>query len=122
MGTIKDLRDTLIADLAVVGVPVMDDWQVRAEPPCILVGPPRGGPYVTAGIAFGAYVLSTTVTVLVEMGPDARDRLETLLEEVLRNSADWALADADAPGTQSVEDSTVEFLASTVHLEKSFHL
>jgi hypothetical protein len=122
MGRIKDLRDALITDLEVVGVPVMDDWQVRAEPPCILVGPARGGPYVTPGLEFTSYVLSTDVIVLVEMGPDARDRLETLIENVLVNSVDWALGGVDTPPIQSVEDSTVEFLSSAVHLEKGFYL
>ncbi len=122
MGKIKDLRDALIADLAdSVGIPVMDDWLVRAEPPCILVTTP-GADYVHAGKELRSYVLSADVAVLVQVGPDARDQSDALLEAVLRNTADWGLVGVDPPRADSIEDSTVEFLSTVVHLEKGFYL
>lgn len=124
MGKFKTLRDALESDLNVISVPVMQDWLVRAEPPCILIAAPISNQYVTEGKEFGAVVLNLDVVVLVNAHPqaDARNALEELLEDVLRNSVDWALIGVDAPGTASLPDSTVEFLGTVVHLGKSVQL
>jgi hypothetical protein len=124
VGKMKELRAQLVSDLAVVGVPVMDDWLLRAEPPCIFLTPPLTASYVQAGDQFASYVLNVDVVVLVEAGPmnESRDELETLLEEVLRNTADWGLIGVDSPGTASMADSTVEFLGTVVHLGKRLYL
>jgi hypothetical protein len=125
MGAMKDLRAQLVADLAVTGVPVMDDWIIRAEPPCIYITPPNAELYVTGGQQFGMFRLAVDVTVLVALkesdGAD-RDELEDLTEAVLANSADWALTGVDSPGTASLPDSTIVFLGIVVHLAKQFTL
>lgn len=124
MSTFKEVRGTLAADLGVVGVPVIDDWPVRTEPPCIYLTPPISGSYVSEGKEFGTVQLHLDVLILVDAHPigPARDELENLLEEVLRNSADWGLDGADPPGTASMPDSTVEFLGTVVHLGKTIYL
>jgi hypothetical protein len=123
----KELRDQLIADLEVVGVPVLDDWAIRAEPPCILLTPPLSTSYVTAGQQFASYVLNIDAVVLVEFSetqPDdvSRDQLEDLVEEVLRNTVDWALTGVDSPGTATVPESTITFLGTVIHFGKSLYL
>lgn len=127
MAKMKDLRDQLIADLQVVGVPVMDDWLIRAEPPCILLTPPLATPYVTGGAQFASFVMYIDVVVLVEHSDtqpdnDDRDELEGLVEDVLRNTADWALTGVDSPGTATLPDSTITFLGTVIHLGKSLYL
>lgn len=125
MGAMKDLRAQLVADLAVTGVPVMDDWVIRAEPPCIYITPPNAESYVTGGQQFGTHRLAVDVVVLVALkesdGAD-RDELEDLVETVLANSADWALAGVDSPAAYSMPDSTIVFLGTVVHLAKQFTL
>jgi hypothetical protein len=127
---IQEMREQLKNDLAVVGVPVLDDWLVRAEPPCILLTSPLSNSYVLGGAEFGSYVLNLDVVVLVKAGPTAeagptnesRDELEALIEDVLRNTVDWGLNGVDSPGTASLSDSTVEFLGTVVHLGKRLFL
>jgi len=123
MGKLKDARDQLIADLSVLNVPVMDSWKLAAEPPCVLLSPAT--PYVEAGQTIGDYIINLDLAVLVRNSsvPDiARTALEELLEQLLINSADWALAGVDAPELSALPDSTVEFLGTVVHLGKSVHL
>lgn len=125
MAKMKDLRAQLVADLAAVGVPVMDDWAIRAEAPCIYLIPPLGNSYVVGGPQFATYVMNLDILVLVESqagsGED-RDLLEDITEDVLRNTVDWALTGVDSPGTASVADSTIVFLGTIVHLAKQFTL
>ena len=124
MGILKDTRAQLVADLQVIGIPVTDDWAIRADPPCIYVTPPPSD-YLEPGQTFGhSFVMNLDVVVLVEsQSANAdRDELENLVEEVLRNTADWALAGVDPPGTTSLSESTFEFLHTTVHLGKELHI
>jgi len=124
MGKLKDLRDQLISDLAVIGVPVIDDWWLQAEPPCVLITPPLGGPYVEAGELFASFVLNVDAVVLVRRTPsdDGREQLENILEDVLRNTVDWSLKGVDPPSTATRPDSTVEFFGTVVHLGKTLNL
>jgi hypothetical protein len=125
MGKMKELRTALMNDLAVLGIPVMDDWEIRADPPCIYLTPPRGGFYLQAADKFGSYfIMSLDLVVLVEARPanEGRDDLEDLLEDVLRNTADWTMTGVDPPGMASKGDSTIDFLGTVVHLDKELDL
>jgi hypothetical protein len=125
VGKLKEARAALIADLNVLGVPVMDGWQLNAEPPCVLLTPAAGRSYVDGGEQFASFVINIDVVVLVRDSsvPDqARDALEDLLEELLRNSADWSLDGVDAPQVSAVPGSTVEFFGTVVHLGKTVYL
>jgi hypothetical protein len=124
MGKLKETRDALVADLSVLGVPVMDGWKLSAEPPCVLLTP--AVLYVEGGEQFAhSYVINIDAAVLVRNSsiPDhARTALEDLLETLLINTADWSLKGVDAPTISTVSGSTVEFLGTVVRLAKAFHL
>jgi len=125
MGRLKEVRAKLMTDLAVLDIPVMDDWSIRADPPCIFLAPPQGTDYLTAGDEFAlCFVMNLDVVILVEARPpnEGREELEDLLEDVLRNTVDWAFEGADSPGIASKSDSTVEFLGTVVHLAKKLYL
>lgn len=124
MSAIKDLRDTLVADLAPLGVSVHADWPIRAEPPCVFLAPPLGGNYVTGGREFATYILSIDAVVLVARRPpdEGREDLETLVEALLRNTVDWALIGVESPSTVNMAESSTEFLGTVVHLSKPFTL
>lgn len=122
---LKELRNALAADLAVLDVPVYDSWPIRPDPPCIFLVPPLGGSYITGARQFaGSYVLSLDAVVLVERRPpdEGREGLETLVEGLLRNSIDWALSGVDPPSAVNISESSYEFLGTVVHLSKSFRL
>lgn len=124
MAKMKELRAQLAADLAGLGVPVIDDWIIRAEPPCILLAPPIAGSYVTGSKQFATWTLNLDVIVLVQAQPyDAsRAQLEDLIEDVLRNTVDWSLTGVDPPATATAPESTIEFLGTVIHLGKSLNL
>lgn len=124
MSKLAELRNILIQDLAVLGVPVFGAWPIRAEAPSVYLVPPLSAPYVAAGREFGSYVASLDAVVLVERRPpdEGREALELLLEDLLRNSADWALTGVDSPAAASMQDSTIEFLGTIAHLAKTFYL
>ena len=124
MGRLKETREKLVADLEVTGVAVMDVWRITGEPPCILLVPPPGRSYVEGGKTFGEFLINVDVVVLVRARPpnEGRDELEELLEDVLRNTADWALDGVDSPAAASIPDSTVEFRGAVVHLSKPLFL
>jgi hypothetical protein len=125
MGRMKELRAALAVDLSVLNIPIMDDWSVRADPPCVFLTPPQANDYVVAGKEYGTcFVMNLDVVILVELRPpnEGRDELENLLEDVLRNTVDWSLTGVDPPGTVSKGTSTHEFMAATVHLSKGFYL
>lgn len=125
MGKLKETRDALIADLAVLGVPVMDGWQLDAEPPCVLITAPSAGTYVEGGEQFASHVMNVDAVILVRnstVEDQARDALENLLEDLLRNTADWSLNGAEAPTVAAIPGSTVEFFGTVVHLAKTLYL
>lgn len=124
MSKMQGLRDKLAADLAVLGVPVMDQWAIRAEPPTIFLAPPLAGPYVTPANTFQTYVMGLDVVVLVLRRPpdEGRAELEDLIEGVLVNSVDWAMRSVDSPAVATITDSTFEYLGSVVHLAKDLTL
>lgn len=117
---IAELREKLAADLAVTGATVHDGWPDRLTPPALLVTPPSSGSYVTAGPDFGStYIVAADVVVLVGKASLslALEALDTLLEGVLTNTADWALSGVDAPAVVTVHGG--ECLGTTVHLSKA---
>ena len=124
MSALRDLRDTLAADLAALGVPVHTNVAIRLDPPCVLLTAPIGGPYVNGGRELGSYVVSLDAVVLVEHRPpdEGREDLETLIEGLLRNSMDWALTGVDPPSVVTVADNASEYLGTVVHLSKAFYL
>jgi hypothetical protein len=125
MAVLRQLRETLAADLAEAGVTVTitaawpaPDLQV----PCMFVAPPLSGSYVTPGPNFGSgFTVRVDVVMLVEHASAEASlaALEELIEAALINTADWALEGVDAPAPTAVTDGGGEYLAAVLHLSKS---
>ena len=112
---IRELREKLAADLAVLDVPVEPSWPDRVTPPLIFIQPPEAGSYVSGGRLFGGeYTVSVDVQIVI------RDRdlatLEELIEGVLVNTVDWGLLGVDTPAM--VTANNLEYFGTTIHLSK----
>lgn len=124
MSTFKETRDALMADLAPLGVPIVGEWPIQASAPCVFIVPPLAGYYATGGRELTSYVYNLDAVILVERRPpdEGREDLETLLEALLLNTVDWALLGVDPPSAATVQESTIEFLGTVVHLGKTIYL
>lgn len=114
---IREAREKLAADLSVIGIPVLAAWPDEPEPPCLFITPPQGGDYVTAGQFPSDYLITVDVVVLVgKTTSNAGDleALETVVEDVLENTEDWAFRGVDAPAAVTVHG--ISYLGTVVHL------
>lgn len=119
---IAALRAQLAADLAVLDVPVVEQWPNRVTPPVIFLTPPASGSYVAGGPTFGSYTCSIDVVILVDRAviAAALSTLEDLVEGVLTNSVDWSLDGVDSPSLVTIGAS--EYLGTIAHLSKPSRL
>lgn len=121
MGALKVQRDTLVADLAPLGIPVHAAWPDAVVVPCAFITPPLGGGYIVAGPQFaGTYTVSVDVVILVGHADaaDAFAALEDLIELTLVNTIDWTLTGVDPPSPVTVTENGAEYLGTVVHLSK----
>jgi len=116
---IGTLRQTLAADLGALDVPVLVAWPDRISPPCVIVVPPASASYITSGPTFGSFTVALDVVALVPHGSPsvALPALETLIEGVLTNSADWALNGVESPGVTTI--GAADVLGTVIHLNKT---
>lgn len=115
---ITELRSTLVEDLRSVGLPVFEAWPDRVTPPCLFVTPPASDDYVTSGENFTEYMVSLDVVILVAHATAgvALTALDTILELVITNTADWRLIGCDSPSLVTISGN--EYLGTIVHLSK----
>lgn len=120
MTMFSDLRAVLVADLQVLGVPVAPSWPDVLSPPCAFITPPIAGDYVTPGPNFGQFTISVDLVLMVEHSDAAvaLAALEVLIEDALRNTADWSLTGVDAPAPTTVIEGGADYLASVIHMSK----
>jgi hypothetical protein len=120
---IAELRAALVSDLdAATTTPVHNAWPDRFTAPCVAVVPPAGS-YVRAGQTFGSFEVLADALLLVPRGTDAATALvalDSLIELVLANSADWSLQGVDSPSIVTV--GAVEHLGTLIHLAKQSKL
>lgn len=124
MTMFSDLRNALVADLAVLGVPISASWPDVLSPPCGFITPPLTAEYVRQGPMFGEYTISMDLVLMVEHSDAAAAllALEDLVENALRNTADWTLTSVDAPGPTTAIEGGADYLASVIHLSKPARL
>lgn len=120
MTMFSDLRAALVADLAVLGVPIAPSWPEVLSPPCGFITPPLAAEYVAQGPMFGEYTISIDLVLMVEHADanEALIALEVLVEDALRNTADWTLTGVDAPAPTTVIENGADYLASVIHMSK----
>lgn len=120
MTMFSDLRNALVADLAVLGVPIAPSWPDVLSPPCGFITPPLSDEYVRQGPMFGEYTISMDLVLMVEHSDAAQalTALESLVEDALRNTADWTLTGVDAPAPTTAIEGGADYLASVIHLSK----
>lgn len=113
---IRELREQLAADLAVIEVPVYPAWPAAPAIPSLIVTP--APIYVAGGQTFGRYVVTVQVLILASRQRDGAslDQLDQLIEMVLANTVDWALTGVEAPSLVSVGQQSV--LGTLVTLAK----
>jgi hypothetical protein len=121
---LKNMRDTLAADLTVIGVPVFSSWPTSINLPCMYVMPPLGSVYLSAGPNFHEYTAYVDVAILVDHDDveTALETLETLLEAAITNSMDWGLGNVEPPAPIAVTEGGAEYLGIVMHLNKTFTL
>lgn len=117
------MRTQVATDLAPLDATIYDAWPDEPQLPCVYVSPPLDA-YVRAGQTFGDYVLSIDLVILVDHGePDASlALLETLIEDAIANTMDWALTGVDPPSPLTMTESGAEYLGTLVHISKAFRL
>ncbi len=124
MSVFSDLRATLVADLAPLGVPVAAAWPDTLDPPCAFVAPPLADTYVLPGPNFTEFTVAIDLIILV--GHDDADAslaaLDELIQLALVNTADWTLLGVDAPSPATVAEGGAEYLATAIHLSKPVRL
>jgi hypothetical protein len=115
---IAELRSALISDIE-TGLDgaalVYPPWPDRFGVPAVIIAPPLGD-YITAGQTTGSYVCRVDALCLVSKSGDSLAALDDLVESVLENTVDWALAGVDSPSTVVV--GAAEYLGTLIHLAK----
>jgi hypothetical protein len=124
MTIFSDLRTALVADLAVLDVPIAPSWPDVLSPPCGFITPPLGGDYVVQGPMFGEFTVSLDLVLMVAHSDAevALTALEALVEGALRHTADWTLTGVDPPAPTTAVEGGADYLASVIHLSKPTRL
>lgn len=126
MAVTTDLRLTLAADLAPLGIAIHPSWPDNLDLPLAFISAPLSqGGYVRGGQTYaGHYVVSYDVVILVAHSDPgaALIELEGLIEQAIIHTADWALTGIDSPAPTTISDNGAEYLATIVHLSKNVQI
>lgn len=119
---LTSVRAQLVADLAEAGVTVFEAWPTRVTPPCVFVTPSSAASYLAPGDTFGGYRVSLDLVLLTTQAtPEiALKALDTVIETVVINTADWQLEGCESPSLVTI--SGVEYLGTIVHISKQARL
>jgi hypothetical protein len=118
------VRETLVADLAPLGIPVTTSWPDELVFPLAFITPPINQNYLTGGDTFHSFVVALDVAILVAHGDAAASLtvLENLIEQALLNTQDWNMIAVDAPAAMTVTENGAAYLGTVIHLSKSITL
>lgn len=121
--TIQELIHDLISgsdgDADPVGVSVYFAWPEHFAAPAILITTPRNGTYISGGQSFGLELqLSIDVNVLVPRSNAVAEleAINSMVETILHNTADWALTGVDGVALFNVNGG--DYPGTIMHLSK----
>lgn len=129
MTAFSDLRDELLADLAVLtGVSLSSTWPVTGiTPPCAFITPPLAALWVDAGgsndkgVMFQEAMVNLDLVIAVDNAGGASaalEELEGLVQTALHNTMNWRCNGVESPGPTRIVEGGAEYLASVIHLAR----